>query len=185
MKVIVAGGKRDLSRAAITVLAAVILVAGIAGVSAIWSGSTASAEGTAVMADGSDDFVVSAALGALGKLGAHSNTEAIEVWAEGVVSRNGLMQYSVMSSELGERYLEILGDDVMIEPTAASVDGWYASEIIEGESDTKATLLFTVSENGESVAASAELTLTEEGEFTVISSLTVESPLYDFTGIRA
>ena len=187
MKVIVAGGKRDLSRAAITVLLAVIFVASVVGVSAIWSGGSAeaSADVLSVSSDAGSDFTVSAALGALGNFGAHSTTEAIEVWAEGVASRNGLMQYSVMSEELGERYLDVLGKDVLLPTGGASVDSWYASEVIEGETETVATLLFTISDGGKSVAATAQLTLTEEGEYTVISSLTVESPLCEFTGISA
>lgn len=182
MKVIVAGGRKDFSRAAIAILAAVVLVVGAVGIGVtLAGGGSQSVSGTA---DGSD-FTVSAALGALGNFGARSTGEALEVWAEGVASRNGLTQYSVMSTELGERYLEVLAGDVIFEASGATVDSWYASEVIEGETETVAKVLFTISDAGESIAAMAEVTLAEQGEYVVIESLTVESPLYEFTGISA
>lgn len=181
MKIIVAGKRDSLVRIPIIVLASALLVASFV---LLFSRVGGQREVSAKPDDNA--FEVSAVLGALDSLGARDMEQAIEVWSQGVASRNCASQYAVMSDALRERYLEVIGDTLILESTPTSVDSWYISEITENEGVTTAKLLFTISSGvGESVAASAELTLEEEGGYTVISSVAVESPLYEFTGISA
>ena len=181
MKIIVAGKRDSLVRIPIIVLASALLVASFV---LLFSRVGGQREVSAKPDDNA--FEVSAVLGALDSLGARDVEQAIEVWSQGVASRNCASQYAVMSDALRERYLEVIGDTLILESTPTSVDSWYVSAISDNEGVTTAKLLFTISSGeGESVAASAELTLEEEGGYTVISSVPVESPLYEFTGISA
>ncbi len=181
MKVIVAGKRESLIRIPIIVLASALLVASFV---LLFSRVGGEREVNAKPDDAA--FETSSVLGALDSLGARDVEQAIEVWSQGVASRNCASQYAVMSDALRERYLEVIGDTLMLESSATSVDSWYVSEITEDEGVTTAKLLFTISSGtGDSVAAFAELTLEEEGGYTVISSVAVESPLYEFTGISA
>lgn len=183
MRIIVSGNKRTVARLPIIALSIVLLAALLIAVAVRGGDGSATVNGVVTTDELSANFAVSAAVGALDNFGASSVEQAVEVWAEGVASRNGLTQYSVMSAELGEKYLEILGDSVQLASTGATVDSWYVSEVIEEDGVTAAKLLFTISDGSESVAAMAQLDLIEEGEYVAIESLTVEAPLYGFCGI--
>jgi len=185
MRIIVSGRQRSgggKPRLSVLFLAALVLVGGFAVIFSVIGpeDSQVSAE-TAI----SDATAVSAVLGTLESFGARSAEEAVSIWAEGVMSKNGLTQYAVMTDALKERYLEVLGEDgsFIFPTTSQRIESWYIAEVTESEDGTvSASLIFDVV-GEDTAAASAELTIEDMGEYAAVSSIAVEQPLYEFTGI--
>lgn len=189
MKVIFTGNKRILLSKPVWICVAVVFVA-VAAVALLLPGKTNDAvvSGTEAPAindvqTDNDAMAVAAVLSTLENYGARDMDEAISIWAEGVAAKNCVTQYSVMSADLKERYYDLLsgkGEGMLLPTSATQIDSWYCDEVIDNDDGTSlAKLRFTM---GETTAA-AELKLSEEGEYCVVSSVAVEQPLYEFTGI--
>jgi len=184
MRVIVSGKKRQLITTPVIAVALVCVIT--CAVFFFMRGGDG--EPATVETDKMDSSAVSAMFGTLECFGARSAEDAINIWAEGVCARNGMTQYAVMKSDLKEKYAEVAEKKFgsMLFPTGAErIDSWFVADVTENEDGSSlAKLRFTISSTiGESVPAIAELTIEQEGEFTVVSSVAVEKPLYDFTGI--
>ncbi|MEG0307218.1 MAG: hypothetical protein RR891_06670 [Clostridium sp.] len=54
---------------------------------------------------------ISLAEEAINEFGADSDKEAVELWAKGIMTRNGVLQYAVMDNELKAEFKEKLKDD--------------------------------------------------------------------------
>ena len=180
-------------------LAAALLVAGFTVVYSVFGGERAStavdlqpeaAEVSAQVPASSrspdpESVAVSAILGTLQTFGARSTEEAANIWAEGVSARNGLTQYAVMTDALKEKYLELIeaGDGFLFPTGASRVESWQINEISEDE-DGVVTVRLTFSLEGtEAESAAAELTIDNANDYAAVSSVAVEEPLYEFTGI--
>ncbi len=132
-----------------------------------------------------ESVAVSAILGTLQNFGARSTEEAANIWAEGVSARNGLTQYAVMTDALKEKYLELIeaGGGFLFPTGASRVESWQIDEVSEDE-DGVVTVRLTFSLGGsEAESAAAELTIDSSSDFAEVSSVAVEEPLYEFTGI--
>ncbi len=132
---------------------------------------------------------VEAAIGTLGNFGATTVEEAVEIWAEGVCGKNGLTQYSVMTADLKEKYLDVIQDnygDMLFPVSDETIDSWFVENVTEDQNgSTIAKLRFTISGASGSNTASAELQLVEDSGYISVSAVAVESPLYEFTGLMA
>ena len=177
------GGKPRLS---VLLLATLLLCGSAAAIYTVFRGDGGSDAVSTTTTSAMDATAVSAALGALESFGARSAEEAAEIWAEGVSAKNGLTQYAVMTDALKERYLEIVGNSggFLFPTSAARIDAWRITEVTdEADGSVSATLEFDIGGNGSVTTASAELTIESLGEFASVSSVAVEEPLYEFTGI--
>ena len=177
------GGKPRLS---VLLLAALLLCGSAAVIYTVFGGNSDTPASTTTTTTDMDATAVSAALGALESFGARTAEEAAEIWAEGVSAKNGLTQYAVMTDALKERYLELVGGSgSFLFPTSASrIDAWRIAEVTdEADGTVSATLEFDIGGNGSVTTALAELTIDTLGEFAAVSSVAVEEPLYEFTGI--
>ncbi|MDR1117105.1 MAG: hypothetical protein LBL09_02520 [Oscillospiraceae bacterium] len=187
MKVIVAGNKRNIMKAPVAAIAATLLLAFVVVLYNI-SGNPSEKGVLSPTNVRADESSISAALSTLEYFGASSAEEAVDIWSKGVCARNGLTQYSVMNSELKEQYLSVAEGKyggLLFPADEKTIDGWYISDIQELEDGrTKVQVQFSISDaSGQSAAAIAELTVSEEAGYAALSSVAVEKALYAFTGI--
>jgi hypothetical protein len=187
MKVIVAGRPSGpLTRKLI--IGAVAIVAAVALMWATGLFGRAANTNAEVTNDKSGILDISTAISALDFYSPNTPQDAATIWAEGVAGRNGLTQYSVMTSDLKDKYLEVTTANysgLLFPAGTDSIDSWSVESLDENEDGTyKATVCFEVSSPlGEAVTSNAELKINCEDDGYAVSSVSVESALYPFTGI--
>jgi len=187
MKVIVAGRPsvrmtRKLIIGAVAI-AATVMIIWLAGIL-----RSAANKNTEVVGDNSAVLDISTAINALDYYSPDTPQDAASIWAEGVAGRNGLTQYSVMTGDLKEKYLEVTSanyTNLLFPADDSSIDSWRIEDILENDDGTYlATVFFEISSpTAEDIESSAELRICGEKSGYGVSSVSVESALYSFTGI--
>lgn len=72
---------------------------------------------------------------ALAEFGPNSGTKAAELWAKGVMNRNGVLQYAVMDSKLQEEFRNYLLKDENISWVTGTSSPWVTSYEISAPKD--------------------------------------------------
>ena len=126
-------------------------------------------------------------LHAMDKLGVCTPNAAIQVWVEGMESRNGAMQYSVMSSDLKKEYLNQLERYNQYWVTGMS-SPWIVNYKITKKTQTGDTqyvflLSFpTATSAGPAQDLNAEVTVERQNDFWQITKIAADKGLGPYMG---
>lgn len=127
-------------------------------------------------------------LHAMDSVGVCTPEDAIRVWAEGMKSRNGAMQYSVMGSELKKEYLKQLDQYNQYWVTGMSspwIDGCQITDKTQtGSTQYVFQLSFsTVTSTGPAGDYHAEVTVDRQNGLWQITKIAADQGLYPYMGL--
>lgn len=123
-------------------------------------------------------------------IGVCSACDAVDVWAKGVIMRNGAMQYSVMTKQLKSTYQKQLESTFPNWVTGVS-SPWVSDYVIsEIKKISESTVLYTLSfstktSEGFYKKYKAELTVVKNEDFYRISSVSTDKEFYVYTGFTS
>lgn len=125
---------------------------------------------------------------AMDYVGVCTSDAAIQVWVEGMKSRNGAMQYSVMDAKLKKEYVKQLEQYNQYWVTGMS-SPWIYSYKITGKTKIGSAqyryqlLLSTITSAGPAGDYKAEVVVDQNGDFWQITKITADKELYAYMGI--
>ncbi|MCI1964616.1 MAG: hypothetical protein LKJ17_00545 [Oscillospiraceae bacterium] len=127
-------------------------------------------------------------LRAMNQLGACTPQAAIQVWVEGMESRNGAMQYSVMGSGLKKEYLNQVEQYNQYWVTGMSSPQIDSYKIIKTEQKNEHCCVFTLTlftgmSFGPTGDYNAVLTITKDGDYWRITEISADKGLYPYMGL--
>ena len=127
-------------------------------------------------------------LKAMGRIGACSPEEAIDIWANGLKERSGAAQYSVMSTPLKEEYAKQLEENAPMWVTGISspwVAGYWTALVQKPEENKQIhhVMFTTQSSSGPGPAYAAAVTLEKEGGYWRIVTIHADKGLEAYTGL--
>ncbi len=124
---------------------------------------------------------------AVGRLGACSPEQAVELWSEGLQQRSAALQYAVLSPALRERYAAALETTAPNWVTGFS-SPWVAAYEREGEQTLSPgqrvlTMRYDlVTSSGPSDSYTARFTVEQDGSFWRITAIDMNEELVPYTG---